>query len=168
VRPTVRLKAEGDATRVVASTWASDRAFPRTEGSGVVFELETGDGAVYRVEPFDALVTLPVRATVVEGGVRREEAWIAADDEITVEGELERGGRARPPALRARRIVMNGAAAAHRLPPRTLRRGEQEKIDKVESVQKPDKLEAAAESGLKEPPAAPRGAARRAGRPPRE
>jgi hypothetical protein len=64
--------------------------------------------------------------------VRHEAAWIAVADEITVEGELERAGRARAPALRARRIAATtneGAGVLHRLPPRTLQRGESEKIE---------------------------------------
>jgi hypothetical protein len=132
VRATLRLKAGGAAgTHVVATSWASDRPFPRTVGAGVAFELETGDGAVYRVDPFEALIALPVRQSAVRDGVRTEEAWIGPDDEITVEGELERAGRGRlPPALRARRIAAaKDGAALHLLPPRTLQRGESEKIE---------------------------------------
>jgi hypothetical protein len=133
VRATLRLKAGGaEGAHVVATSWASDRPFPRTAGAAVAFELETGDGVVYRVDPFEALVALPVRQTAVRDGVRHEEAWIGVDDEITVEGELERPGRGRlPPALRARRIAStkNGGAALHRLPPRALQRGESEKIE---------------------------------------
>jgi hypothetical protein len=139
VRGTVRLKAEaagaadGDGARVVATSWASDRSFPRTAGAAVAFELEAGDGAVYRVDPFEALVALPVRETAVRAGVRHEAAWIAVADEITVEGELERAGRGRaPPALRARRIAMaagDGRAPLHRLPPRALQRAESERIE---------------------------------------
>jgi hypothetical protein len=130
VRGTVRLKADG-AARVVATSWASDRAFPRTAGAAVAFELEAGDGAVYRVDPFEALVALPVRETAVHAGVRHEAAWIAVADEITVEGELERGGRRTPPALRARRIAMagDGGAPLHRVPPRALQRAESERIE---------------------------------------
>jgi hypothetical protein len=140
VRGTVRLKDGGHAgagARVVQTSWASDRAFPRTTGAAVAFELEAGDGAVYRVDPFEALVALPVRETAVRDGVRHEAAWIAVADEITVEGELERAGRGRaPPALRARRIAMTttdpaapSGAGLHRLPPRALQRGESERID---------------------------------------
>jgi hypothetical protein len=133
VRATLRLKAGGaDGVQVVATSWASDRSFPRTTGAAVPFELETGDGTIYRVDPFEALVALPVRQTSLRAGVRHEVAWIAVSDEITVEGELERAGRARAPALRARRISVTaneGAGALHRLPPRTLQRGESEKID---------------------------------------
>jgi len=137
VRATVRLKDDGAAggagvARVVASSWASDRAFPRTQGAAVAFELQTGDGEVFRVDPFEALVTLPVRSRALREGVRHEEGWIANEDEITVEGELERAGRARQaPALRARRIAVGGAATQHRLPPRSLRRGEFEKLEVV-------------------------------------
>src|SRR6185503_8054807 len=110
--------------------------------TGVAFEIVTSDGVVYRVEPFDAFVTLPVRSSVMRDGVRREEAWIAAEDEIVVEGVLERAGRHKlPPALRARRITVNGAAAAHRLPPRTLRRGEVEKVEPAKAVEPPKPAE---------------------------
>ncbi|HVR01483.1 MAG TPA: hypothetical protein VMT47_05095 [Polyangia bacterium] len=133
VRATLRLKAGGaDGAHVVATSWASDRSFPRTTGAAVPFELETGDGTIYRVDPFEALVALPVRQRNLRAGVRHEAAWIAVADEITVEGELERAGRARAPALRARRIALTnteGAGALHRLPPRTLQRGDSEKIE---------------------------------------
>src|SRR5260221_8858688 len=93
VRATVRLKTGGAAgTHVIATSWASDRPFPRTVGAAVAFELETGDGAVYRVDPFEALIALPVRQSEVRDGVRTEEAWIGPDDEITIEGALERAG----------------------------------------------------------------------------
>ena len=104
VRGTVRLKADGAGARVVTTSWASDRPFPRTSGVAVAFELEGGDGAVYRVDPFEALVALPVRERDVRAGVRHEAAWIVIEDEITVEGELDAGG-----ALRARRIAMRCA-----------------------------------------------------------
>jgi hypothetical protein len=134
VRATVRLKSSGDGpARVVMSSWSSDRPFPRTVGVGVPFEIETADGAIYRVDPFEALVSLPVRHTAEHAEARHEEAWIAAADEIAVEGELERAGRTRlPPTLHARRIASiasKGAAALHRLPPRTLQRGESEKLE---------------------------------------
>jgi hypothetical protein len=133
VRATLRLKAGGAAgAHVVATSWASDRSFPRTTGAAVPFELETGDGTIYRIDPFEALVALPVRQTALRAGVRHEAAWIAVADEITIEGELERAGRARAPALRARRISVTtneGAGALQRLPPRTLQRGESEKIE---------------------------------------
>src|SRR5580692_6981983 len=107
VRATVRLKNgdDGDAggdTRVVTMSWASDRTFPRTRGAGVPFELLAGDGAVLRVEPFEALVTLPVRQSARRDDVRREAAWIAVEDEITVEGELDAA------TIHARRIVTPG------------------------------------------------------------
>jgi hypothetical protein len=156
----LRLKAGGDApARVVASSWASDRPFPRTRGAAVSFELEAGDGAVYRVDPFEALVALPVRATAVRDGVRREEAWIALADEIVVEGELERAGRA--PALRARRItVPRQGAAVHRLPPRALERAEAERIPAAPAAPEPAAGAPAGERAASEPsepaPAAPR------------
>jgi hypothetical protein len=135
VRGTQRLKAAGaEGARVVETSWASDRPFPRTTGAGVSFELEAGDGAVYRVDPFEALVALPVRRSAVRDGVRHEEAWLSVADEITVEGELERASRGRAPAaLRARRIVMaeTGGASLHRLPPRALQRAEAEAIEAV-------------------------------------
>jgi hypothetical protein len=133
VRATVRLKDGGAGIAcVIASSWASDRAFPRTHGTAVAFELQTGDGEVFRVDPFEALVTLPVRSRALREGVRHEEGWIANEDEITVEGELERAGRARQaPALRARRIAVGGTTTQHRLPPRSLRRGEYEKLEVV-------------------------------------
>ena len=109
VRATLRLKAGGaDGAQVVATSWASDRSFPRTTGAAVPFELEAGDGAIYRVDPFEALVALPVRQRHVRAGVRHEAAWIAVADEITVEGELERrrprarAGPARAPHRRRR------------------------------------------------------------------
>jgi hypothetical protein len=130
VRGTVRLKHDGAGARVVATSWASDRTFPRTVGAAVAFELEAEGGAVYRVDPFEALVALPVRETAVRAGVRHEAAWIAITDEITVEGELEHTRRSTP-ALRARRIAMAGSAVAplHRVPPRTLQRAESERIE---------------------------------------
>jgi hypothetical protein len=131
VRATSRLKTEGDGgARVVVTSWSSARAFPRTLGLAVPFELEGADGTLTRIDPFEAVVVLAVREQAVREGVRHEEAWIAAEDEITVEGELERAGRARqPPTLRARRIVGAGGARVHRLPPRSLQRGESEKIE---------------------------------------
>jgi len=131
VRATVRLKGAGDGgDRVVATSWSSDRAFPRTVGVAVAFEVEAADGAAYRVDPFEAVVTLPVRRSGEREGVRHEEAWIAIADEIIVEGELERAGRGRqPPALRARRIAASGPAPLHRLPPRSLQRGDSERLE---------------------------------------
>jgi hypothetical protein len=128
VRGALRLKSGDDAAaRVVATSWASDRPFPRTKGAAVAFELEASDGAVYRIDPFEALVALPVRERGLRDGVRHEEAWIALSDEIVVEGELERAGRA--PALRARRIAMaRDGAAVHRVPPRALERAEAERV----------------------------------------
>jgi len=132
VRATVRLKSDGgEAPRVLETSWATDRPFPRTSGVAVAFELEASDGQIYRVEPFEALVALPVRATQAHDGVRREQAWIAAHDEITVDGEVEHAVRASLPVLRARRIVMAGTTTPHLLPPRTLQRGESEKVDEV-------------------------------------
>jgi len=132
VRGTVRLK-EAAGARVVATSWASDRAFPRTLGAAVAFELEAGDGAVYRVDPFEALVALPVRETAVRAGVRHEAAWISVADEITVEGEVATARGRAPAALRARRIAMAGAeaqgAGLHRVPPRALHRAESERIE---------------------------------------
>jgi hypothetical protein len=136
VRGTVRLKESehaGPGARVVATSWASDRVFPRTLGAAVAFELEAGDGAVYRVDPFEALVALPVRETAVRAGVRHEAAWISVSDEITVEGELAAARGRTPAALRARRIAMAGAAtngaSLHRVPPRGLHRAESEPIE---------------------------------------
>jgi hypothetical protein len=131
VRGTVRLKASDDAgARVLQTSWASDRAFPRTMGAAVAFELEAGDGAVYRVDPFEALVALPVREIAVRAGVRHEAAWIAVADEITVEGELAAARGRAPAALRARRIGMASAGASlHRVPPRALQRAESERIE---------------------------------------
>jgi hypothetical protein len=133
VRATVRLKgADGGGDRVVSSSWASDRSFPRTMGVAVPFEIEAPDGAVFRVDPFGALVALPVRARGARDGVRHEEAWIAFADELTIEGEVERAARNRqPPALLAHRIAAAGAAPLHRLPPRTLQRGESERVEAV-------------------------------------
>jgi hypothetical protein len=143
VRGTVRLKALGAGARVVETSWASDRAFPRTTGAAVAFEIEGDDGAVYRVDPFDALVALPVREAGVRAGVRHEAAWIAVEDQITVEGELERPGPA-PPALRARRIAMTtvNGAAMHRLPPRALQRAESEPMQVGPAVVEPATLDA--------------------------
>jgi hypothetical protein len=139
VRGTVRLKESehaGAGGRVVATSWASDRSFPRTTGAAVAFELEAGDGAVYRVDPFDALVALPVREKAVRAGVRHEAAWIAVADEITVEGEVASARGRAPAALRARRIAMSTSTSAaangaglHRLPPRALQRAESERIE---------------------------------------
>src|SRR5450432_2349589 len=136
VRATSRLKTEGDGgARVVVTSLSSARAFPRTSGLAVPFDLEAADGTLTRIDPFEAVVVLPVREQTVREGVRHEAAWIAAEDEITVEGELERAGRARqPPTLRARRIVGAGGASVHRLPPRTLQRGESEKIEAPPTV----------------------------------
>jgi hypothetical protein len=132
VRATVRLPTAG-GPRVVEGSWASDRAFPRTRGAAVPFELETGDGAVYRVEPFAALVVLPVRGVDARDGVRREDSWIAAGDEITIEGEVERGGRGRGvPLLRARRIAAaspSASGAVHRMPPGAVQAAQGERIE---------------------------------------
>jgi hypothetical protein len=157
VRATVRLKGASDgADRVVASSWSSDRAFPRTAGVAVAFEVEAPDGAAYRVDPFDAFVTLPVRRSGEHASVRHEEAWIAVADEITIEGDLERAGRARlPPTLRARRIAAQGGAPLHRLPPRSLQRGESEPAATTEPSGPPQAASPAGPSP-QPPPAAPR------------
>jgi hypothetical protein len=159
VRATLRLKAGGaDGAHVVATSWASDRSFPRTTGAAVPFELEAGDGTIYRVDPFEALVALPVRQTNLRAGVRHEAAWSAVADEITVEGELERAGRARAPALRARRIAVTtneGAGALHRLPPRALQRGESEKIEAPAPPLAPPPVAAVATLAAADEPPAP-------------
>jgi hypothetical protein len=136
VRGTVRLKEGAPGTAgacVVATSWASDRAFPRTLGAAVAFELEAGDGAVYRVDPFEAFVALPVRETAVRAGVRHEAGWISVADEITVEGEVAAARGRAPAALRARRIAMasteTNGASLHRVPPRALQRAEGERIE---------------------------------------
>jgi hypothetical protein len=128
VRATVRLKhGDGGHAQVVTVSWASDRMFPRTRGVGVTFEMQTSDGVVLRVEPFEALVTLPVRRSGARDGVRREDAWIATEDEVTVDGELEAGEVA---TIRARRIVLAGpeVTVPMRLPPGALTFGEIEEI----------------------------------------
>jgi hypothetical protein len=129
VRPTVRLRQdEVDAVCVLATSWSSERAFPRTVGVGVPFEIETAGGEILRVDPFDAVVALPVRRYERAGGVSREYAWIGPDDEVTVEGDLDVGDASssrQPPALHATRIasVLTGCAR-HHIPPRALRAGE--------------------------------------------
>jgi hypothetical protein len=141
VRATVRLKiGDGDAdngAQVVTVSWASDRMFPRTRGVGVTFELQTADGVVLRVEPFEALVTLPVRRTVERDGVRREDAWIAIEDELTIDGELDAGDVA---TIHARRIALAGpeATVPMRLPPGALTSGE---IVEIVSATPPGDLE---------------------------
>jgi hypothetical protein len=128
VRPTVRLKQnEVPVACVLSSSWSSDRAFPRTVSTGVVFEIEIEDGAIFRVDPFEAFIALPVRQASRDGTTRRELAWVAVEDTITVEGAIERAGRSRlPPLLRAQRIAAAGTSGQHRIPPRTLGRGEPE------------------------------------------
>jgi len=129
VRATVRLKnGDGGDAQVVTLSWASDRMFPRTRGAGVAFELQTGDGVVLRVEPFEALVTLLVRRRAQHDGVWNEAAWIALEDELTVEGELVGAGPV--PTMNARRIVLDGHGATVRmwLPPGALERGEAEEL----------------------------------------
>jgi len=133
VRPTVRLRQdEVAAACVLATSWSSERSFPRTVGFGVAFEIETAAGQVLRIDPFDAVVALPVRHYERKDGVSREYAWIGPDDEVTVEGDLEVGhrGRARqPPGLRATRIAIALAGCArHHVPPRALRPGQTEKV----------------------------------------
>ncbi|HEX4405364.1 MAG TPA: hypothetical protein VH560_11085 [Polyangia bacterium] len=128
VRATVLLRnGDGGDARVVTVSWASDRSYPRTRGVGVAFELEAGDGAVLRVAPFEALVTLPVRRTVARDGVRREDAWIAVTDELTIEGQLDVTGA--EPTIHARRISLDGidANARIRLPPGALAAGDVER-----------------------------------------
>jgi hypothetical protein len=129
VRATVRLKdGDGGDAHVVAVSWASDRTFPRTRGVGVAFEVQMEDGVSLRVEPFEALVTLPVRQSVLRDGVRREDTWIAVEDELTIDGEVDGAGAV--PTLRARRIVLAGreATVRMRLPPGALTRGDFEEI----------------------------------------
>jgi hypothetical protein len=157
VRATVRLKSDtAGPPRVLETSWAADRSFPRLAGVGVPFEVETSDGQIYRVDPFEALVALPVRARTSRDGGAREEAWIEAHDELKIEGELEPAGRARlPPALRARRIEQAGPPALHRLPPRALGRGESEPIASEPIAPEPPAPEPiAAEPIGAEPPAA--------------
>jgi hypothetical protein len=128
VRPTVRLRqTDVDAACVLATSWSSDRPFPRTAGVGLPFEIETATGEVFRVDPFNALVALPVRRRERAGGVRREYSWVAPADEVVVEGEIDRDGPSRlPPALHACRIDLRApdGAAHHRVPPRALVPGE--------------------------------------------
>jgi hypothetical protein len=132
VRATVRLKSDGvPATCVVSTSWSSDRPFPRTLGTGVVFDVETAEGEVFAVDPFDALVVLPVRRRGSRDGVRLEEGWLAHGDTVDVAGEL-RPGRGR--VLRASRIALGAAPGSHRVPPRSLVRGE---LEKVELAKKP-------------------------------
>ena len=130
VRPTVRLRQDQvDAVCVLATSWSSERTFPRTVGVGVPFEIETAGGEILRVDPFDAVVALPVRRYERSDGVSREYAWIGPDDEVTVEGDLDAAGEASaarlPPALHATRIAaaLTGCAR-HHIPPRALRAGE--------------------------------------------
>jgi hypothetical protein len=129
VRATVRLTANGvDGACVVASSWSSARVFPRTLASGVAFGLETAEGELYSVDPFEALVVVPVRRRVAHEDVRTEDGWIADGDEVQVEGELQPArGRAHP-ILRARRLSAPASGGTHRIPPRTLTRGESERI----------------------------------------
>jgi hypothetical protein len=137
VRATVRLKnGDGGDAHVVTVSWASDRMFPRTRGVGVTFELQTSDGVSLRVEPFEALVTLPVRQSLERDGVRREDAWIAIEDELTVEGELDAAGA----TIYARRIVVAGpeATVPMRLSPGALTSGE---IEETVSATPPIDLE---------------------------
>jgi hypothetical protein len=135
VRATVRLKADtapegAGATCVVASTWASNRPFPRTAATGVAFELETADGEIYGVDPFEALLALPVRRRETDGDTRAEAAWIGHGDEVTVEGDLRRGGRGAPKQIvHALRLATLAATSVHRVPPRALSRGEAEKVE---------------------------------------
>ncbi|HVZ72085.1 MAG TPA: hypothetical protein VHJ20_06890 [Polyangia bacterium] len=131
VRATVRLKhddLEGiDVPCVVESSWSSARAFPRTTGSGVPFEIETSDGDVYVVDPFEALLVLGVRWRDARDGARTEAAWISPGDSVEIEGDVQRGRT--HPTLRARRISTGGAAQTHRVPPRSLARGLAEKVE---------------------------------------
>jgi hypothetical protein len=138
VRATVRLRdgqpgvgGGGGAPCVLATSWASDRSFPRTVGVGVPFEIETAAGEVFRVDPFQAMVALPVRRRERDGGISREYGWLAPADEITVDGELDPEDPASPPpALHARRIALPAPAVAdvHRVPPRALRSGEADEV----------------------------------------
>lgn len=131
VRPTVRLRQDDvDAACVLATSWASDRPFPRTVGVGVAFEIETASGEIFRIDPRAAVIALPVRRRERKNGVSREYAWVALDDEITVEGELDHGGRSRrPPALHATRIALAAPgvdvqSGRHHIPPRALIQGQ--------------------------------------------
>jgi hypothetical protein len=129
VRATVRLTANAvDGACVVASSWSSARVFPRTVACGVAFEVETAEGDLYAVDPFEALIVVPVRRRVVREDTRTEDAWIADGDELQVEGELQPArGRARP-VLRARRLSTPASGATHLIPPRSLTRGESERL----------------------------------------
>ena len=112
VRGTVRLKASEDAGRARAPDLVGERSrLPAHDRRRGRLRAGGGDGAVYRVDPFEALVALPVREIAVRAGVRHEAAWIAVADEITVEGELAAARGRTPAALRARRIGMASGAA---------------------------------------------------------
>ena len=128
VRGTVQLRQdEVGAACVLATSWSSERAFPRTVGVGVTFEIETDGGQILRVDPFDAVVALPVRRYDRRVGVSREYAWIGPDDEVTVEGDFVAGDPdpSQPPCLRATRIAAAAAGCArHHVPPRSLRTGQ--------------------------------------------
>lgn len=125
VRATVRLDQgrDGDGGPcVIATTWATDRPFPRTGGVGVTFEIETDAGEILRVDPFAGLVVVPVRRRERDGeGVSREAGWLAAGDEVTVEGERDGD------LVRAARVAgeahRGDASSEHRVPPRALTAG---------------------------------------------
>src|SRR5436190_10558389 len=127
VRPTVRLKRDGGgAPCVLATSWASDRPFPRTSGAGVTFEIETESGEALRVDPFEALAVVPVRRRErgEGGGPAREEGWLAVGEEVIVDGE--RDGN----VVRAARIAGADAGAGgetHRVPPYRLAIGEEQR-----------------------------------------
>jgi hypothetical protein len=131
VRATVRLLAEGvDASCVVASSWSSARTFPRTKAAGIAFEIETTEGETYAVDPFEALVILSVRRRSTDGDARTEHAWLGHGEAVEIEGDLRPGRGAAKPTLRARRISATPAAAgSHRIPPRSLSRGQAEKVE---------------------------------------
>ncbi|MDB4983634.1 MAG: hypothetical protein JWM82_4386, partial [Myxococcales bacterium] len=129
VRATVRLTANGlDGACVVESSWSSARVFPRTLASGVTFEVETAEGELYAVDPFEAVIVLPVRRRVVIDDTRTEDAWIADGDEVQLEGELQPArGRGRS-VLRARRLSTSAGGTTHLIPPRSLTRGQSEAV----------------------------------------
>ncbi len=130
VRATVRLTANGvDGACVVASSWSSARVFPRTLAAGVTFELETAEGELYTIDPFEAVVVLPVRRRVVVEDTRTEDAWIADGDEVEIEGELQPARGPARPVLLARRLSTPAGGTTHLIPPRSVTRGESERIE---------------------------------------
>src|SRR5262245_19540583 len=83
----------GDARCVLATTWASNRPFPRLAGTVVPFALAMDGGDRYRVDALAASASVAVRERRTDGDAVHESGWISPGDAVVVEGILDQRAR---------------------------------------------------------------------------